>query len=122
MLTHKIIYIFFLLKIGREANHYKIDPKSIPRPTGQEEIYINDFNTNFYLMDDSESSRIPYSNSQFVVKETYNTSLRNMRASNHFLPLKNNFYEKTGLPLGVYFQPFADRDNGESPIPTVIGN
>jgi hypothetical protein len=70
-------------------------------------------------MDDSESSRMPYSNSQYVIKETYNSSLRNMRPSSHFLPLTNEFYKKTKLPLGIYFQPFADRVEGEQPVPVV---
>lgn len=71
-------------------------------------------------MDDSETSRIPYSNSLFEIKETYNSSLRNMRPSSHFLPLTNEFYKKTNLPLGIYFQPFADRLETEKPIPVVL--
>ena len=72
-------------------------------------------------MDETESSQIPYSNSNFIIHETLNSSLRNIRPSTHVIPLNNDFYKKTGLPLGIYIQPFAERPEEENPIPVVTG-
>ena len=98
-------------------NKYSINPDDIPRPSQENEIYIN--NEKVPIYETNIGLSFPNSTSFFAVKETENSSCKFIRPTLNSLPLSQSFFNKTGLPFGICVQPFYQIINNESQIPKV---
>lgn len=61
----------------------------------------------------------PYTNSHFIVNETFNSSPRIIRSSLNKLPPDYNNIVNSNLLFGIYLQPFAEYHLNEKEIPKV---
>lgn len=105
-------------KARKNTADYKINPDVIPRPRHVEDFYRNPTNKSNYY-ETNEDSIPPFSTSNFLVKETQNTSPRFMRPTLLKIPLEQDMINKSGLIFGLHIQPFAELVEGDSTIPRV---
>ena len=96
---------------------YRIAPKIIPRPSEFEDIYLNENQENIYYT--SIDSHTPHSSSQYIVKETENSSCRFIRSSLIKIPTSQYILNNSNLLLGIYCQPFAEIQENENEIPKI---
>lgn len=91
----------------------------IPRPNQFDEIYRSTSKSNIYSTD--EESLPPYTTVNYRVEETQNSSCRFVRSSFSKLPTEQSFFSNSSMVFGLYFQPFAELEEGEREIPKVEG-
>ena len=99
------------------TNKYSINPVDIPRPSQENEIYLNKENLPIYKT--NLSTCLPFSTSFYSVKETKNSSCKFIRPTINGVPPSQSFFIETGLPFGICIQPFYQIPNYESQIPKV---
>ena len=97
-------------------NKYSINPINIPRPSQENDIYMNKDKTPLY--ETNIGNLPPYSNSFYFVKETQNSSCNYIRPTFNKVPTSQSFLDETGLSFGLCVQPFFD-DSLSSQIPKV---
>jgi protein transport protein SEC24 len=105
-------------KARKNSADYKINPDVIPRPRHIEEFYKNPSNKS-YIFDTNEDSLPPNTTSNFIVKETSNSSPRLIRSSMIKLPLDQDILNKSNLVFGLNVQPFAELLEGDTAIPRI---
>ena len=96
-------------------NKYSINPIDIPRPSQENEIYLNKDKLPIY--ETNIGTVLPYSTSFFSVRETQNSSCRFIRPTLNILPPSQSFLDETGIPFGICVQPFCQIPSHESQIP-----
>ena len=99
------------------TNKYSINPYDIPRPSQENEIYLNKENLQIY--ETNLSTNLPFSTKFYSVKETKNSSCKFIRPTINAIPPSQSFFNETGLPFGICVQPFYQMANYESKIPKI---
>ena len=98
-------------------SEYTINPKQIPRPNNNEEIYLNNEKNPIYKT--NINSLPPHSTSHYVIKETDNSSCRFIRSTLNYIPNNQTLLDDTNLLFGICVQPFAEIPEYENKIPKV---
>jgi hypothetical protein len=86
-------------------SEYTINPKQIPRPNNNEEIYLNAEKTPIY--ETNINTLPPHSTSHYVIKETENSSCRFIRSTLNYIPNSQLLLNESNLLFGICVQLFA---------------
>ena len=87
-------------------NEYTINPKQIPHPNNNDEIYLNLEKNPIY--ETNMNTLPPYSTSHYVVKETGNSSYTFIRFILNYIPNSQLLLNESNLLFGICIQPFAE--------------
>lgn len=106
-----------MIFLERNEKQYKINPKVIPRPNHNDDVYKNSQGLPFYIT--NEDTLPPYTNTYFIANESQNSNPKYIRSTLTKVPNDPSIISSSNLSLALVVQPFAEILNEESPIPKI---